>query len=109
MMIYSAYLPMTGKRYVGKTKSTLQRRWKRHCKSAKNPRCHFHNAIQKYGREYWVQEVLEDGIEDPDVLNEREIYWIAYYDSCRHGYNSTGGGDGQTNITEETKRKYPQR
>lgn len=27
-------------------------------------------------------------------LNEREVYWIAYYDTYHHGYNSTKGGDG---------------
>lgn len=57
------------------------------------------NARRKYGPESFDYEVIErlsyDSIEARSVgLNEREVYWIAYYDTYRHGYNSTKGGDG---------------
>jgi hypothetical protein len=35
---------------------------------------------------------------DDALLNEREMFWIAYYDSYKNGYNLTIGGEG--------KRKY---
>lgn len=31
------------------------------------------------------------------MLNEREIYWIKFYDSFFNGYNMTLGGDGYSN------------
>lgn len=36
-----------------------------------------------------------------DKLDEREIYWIDYYDSLNNGYNIIHGGDcyhGENNI-----------
>ena len=57
------------------------------------------NARRKYGPESFDYEVIErlsyDSIEARSKgLNEREIYWIAFYDTYLHGYNSTKGGDG---------------
>ena len=52
----------------------------------------FYRAIRKYGEENFYIELLETvPIQD---LNEREKYWINYYDSYNNGYNSTLGGDG---------------
>ena len=31
-------------------------------------------------------------------MNEREKYWIAYYNSYENGYNATLGGDGKHYI-----------
>lgn len=52
----------------------------------------FHNAIKKYGWEDFEFEILEYC--DIDKLNDREKYWIAYYDTYYHGYNETPGGEG---------------
>lgn len=53
-------------------------------------------AIKKYGREQFTKEILERDIESYELLCEREIYWIAYYNSNDKniGYNRTIGGDG---------------
>ena len=36
-------------------------------------------------------EILEEC--SKELLNEREKYWIEYYDSYHHGYNASPGGD----------------
>lgn len=47
-------------------------------------------AIHKYGKDKFRISLLE---EVPiEKLNEREKYWIAYYDSYNNGYNLTLGG-----------------
>ena len=51
-----------------------------------------HNDIQKLGREYFKFEIIEKC--DVDQLDEREKYWIEYYDSYNMGYNNTEGGNG---------------
>lgn len=51
-----------------------------------------HKAIAKYGKENFTLEVKEET--EGDLLNEREMYWIQYYDSYKNGYNSTIGGQG---------------
>ena len=47
--------------------------------------------MRKYGEENFYSELLEQ-VEVED-LNDRERYWIKYYDSYYNGYNSTLGGD----------------
>ena len=48
-------------------------------------------AIEKYGINNFKFEIIETcSIED---LDEREIYWIKYYDSNKTGYNVTAGGE----------------
>lgn len=47
--------------------------------------------IQKYKEENFLFEIIEEcGIEE---LNQREKYWISFYDSYAYGYNATLGGD----------------
>ena len=67
---------------------------------------HLINAWKKYGENYFVFDILE--LCDKDKLNEREIYWIKYYDSFNNGYNMTSGGQDNCNIVEWTdeERKY---
>lgn len=48
-------------------------------------------AMRAHGMENFTFEILE--LCDADQLNERERYWISYYDSYHNGYNKTPGGD----------------
>lgn len=54
-------------------------------------------------------EVIDECLcgEDKINLNEKEIYWISYYDSCKNGLNCTEGGKGQTGKvwTKEEREK----
>jgi hypothetical protein len=44
---------------------------------------------------------------DKDLLDEKEIYYIAQYDSYYNGYNSTKGGQFMSEelLSEETEQK----
>ena len=53
-----------------------------------------YSAIRKYGRDKFFVETLEENI-PISSLNEREIEYIAKYDSFKNGYNSSPGGDGR--------------
>ena len=58
-----------------------------------------YKAFRKYGIKNFSFEVLEEC--EPSMLNEREIYWIQYYDTYNHGYNATPGGDLRPNMVGE--------
>lgn len=62
----------------------------------------FAKAIIKYGWINFRHEILEKNIESQILANEREKYWIHYYQSDKKefGYNSTEGGTGTHNINE---------
>ena len=51
-------------------------------------------AIQKYGKENFIKEILET-CSTKEELCEKEQYWISYYNSTnlKIGYNITGGGN----------------
>ena len=51
-------------------------------------------AIKKYGKDNFKKEILE--ICNSDELDEREKYWINYYNAAdgNDGYNITTGGNG---------------
>ena len=64
----------------------------------------FHRAIRKYGVENFNVETIENiRVEE---LQERERYWITYYDSYNCGYNSTLGGDGQCKYNYDEIVEY---
>ena len=96
MFIYKAKSKTTNKVYIGQSSQPLQHRINQHNSHAYSSQSnyHFHNAIRKYGPDDFEYEIIEDNIDNKDLLNEREKYWIEYYDSYNNGYNSTIGGDG---------------
>lgn len=85
--IYKVTNKINGKVYIGQSVD-IGRRWREHM-NAKDD-IYFHKAIQKYGVENFKWEVIER-CKKKD-LDEREIYWIEYYDSFNNGYNCTRGG-----------------
>lgn len=94
--IYKIENQINHKVYIGKTLYTIERRWKQHQQNLqRNDLKHLklYNAILKYGLEnFQVSEV--EYVENPDILSEREQYWINYYDSFYNGYNCSLGGEG---------------
>lgn len=106
--IYKITNLINGKVYIGQSKDIYTRYNRHHKYEYKNEsRADFHlyQAFKKYGLDNFSIEVVE--LCPPDKLNEREIYWIKYYDSFRAGYNMTEGGASLSpNIhSEETERK----
>lgn len=59
-------------------------------------------AIRKYGKDNFTIELIEEV--KVDKLDEREVYWISFYDSYNKGYNCTLGG--QNGATRKYKLSW---
>lgn len=88
-IIYKHTSP-SGKVYIGQTKRG-KFRWKGG-KSAYTNGKKFFQAIEKYGWKNFTHVIIEDGILSQNEADEREVFWIQFYDSYRNGYNMTKGG-----------------
>lgn len=87
--------------YIGQTYRTFNERLAEHLKTKRN--YHVDNALRKYGVQNFYLDVLEE-VED-NLLDERERYWIEFYDCVSpKGYNNTYGGEGGK-MSEHTKQK----
>lgn len=98
--IYKIINNINGKIYIGKTNFTVEKRWKEHCKDFKKESLQkrpLYSAMKKYGIENFSIEEIEF-LETPQQAEEREKYWIEYFNSFKNGYNATIGGDGKTYI-----------
>ena len=96
--IYKITNKKNGKIYVGQTYSTAEHRWRTHL-NAWNGNRHcvaLYSAFDKYGVDNFEIEEIEQC--EKDQLNDREKYWIKYYDSYENGYNLTRGGDGNVKL-----------
>lgn len=96
-IIYCYTNTINGKMYVGQTLNPALR-YSAHKSSYQNPNDKeydslLHRAFRKYGFENFQYEVLADDINDIDLLNQLEIYYIKHY-NCKtpNGYNIEDGG-----------------
>ena len=86
-----------GKMYIGKTELTIKERFQQHCRDSKKIEKNnrpLYKAMNKYGVESFVVEELEE----TNFPEEREKYWIEFYNTFKNGYNATIGGDGKRYI-----------
>ena len=102
-VIYVIINLLNGMRYVGQTRQRLKKRMYQHSKA----NSYIGNAIRHHGWKNFTVEVLEE-CDTPEQLNEREKFWIAYF-NCKHpnGYNLTDGGEGSPGCvdSDETRAK----
>lgn len=98
-IIYKITNKVNGKSYIGQTRYTLEFRWRQHINKKDNT--YFHNAIRKYGKDNFSIELLEEC--DISKLNEREIFYIAKFNTFKEGYNLTIGGDGNRCLLLDDK------
>ena len=110
MVVYKITNIINGKLYIGQTLD-YEERVRHHKqtpfrKNSKEKNRPLYRAMRKYGIENFKFEII-DTAETIEELNEKEIYWIGYYDSCvdnNKGYNLDKGGKNGLK-SEETKRK----
>lgn len=92
--IYKVTNTITNTSYIGQA-TNISLRLYQHMHSAISEKASdydypLHRAIRKYGVDNFTFEILEEC--DNCLLNEREMYWIAFYDTFKSGYNQTAGG-----------------
>ena len=110
--IYKITNKINGKSYIGQTIQNVKERFYQHCATKCSQailNMAIHKAINKYGKSNFTIEVIEE-VESTN-LNDRERYWIKYYDSYNNGYNSTEGGQDGIKLfknldTESIVREY---
>ena len=101
--IYKITNTINDKMYIGKTERTISVRWREHKKNIKNlSHLPLYRALDKYGVENFTIEEIEQC--NNLLLDEREIFWIAFYKSDKKdiGYNCTSGGEGGIKNYEES-------
>lgn len=103
--IYKFENNITHNIYIGQS-INIERRYKDHLSRAKHNHkgnneynTPLHRAIRKYGIENFTFSIIEEC--NKDILNDKEQYWISFYDSFENGYNLTSGGE-----TQEASRKF---
>lgn len=117
MCIYLITNLVNDNKYVGQAKNLIHRflaesRWGHYgaymsyCESNQN-NIHLYNAFRKYGCENFELTILEHELQDEEQLDEREIYWISYYNTFEGpGYNLVPGGS--KNLHEFLRKLYPE-
>lgn len=104
--IYKIRNSVNDKIYVGKTTRSVSQRWEDHIKELHRPRKYaskLYRAMSKYGEDKFFIETIEEC--DNALLDERERYWIRFYNTTEKGYNITIGGDGH-NVIDDNEKMY---
>lgn len=88
--IYKIQNLINNKIYIGQS-IDIETRWAKHKCAADN--FAIHKALRKYGIENFHFSIVEEcsALE----LDDKEKYWIAFYNSFKQGYNMTEGGSNQ--------------
>jgi group I intron endonuclease len=92
--IYKITNKINGKIYIGKS-TNISRRFSQHKVKGKESGIYVDEVIKEIGVDNFTFEVVEETSEKD--LDERETYWIHFYD-CKDpkGYNKTDGGEYQS-------------
>ena len=91
--IYKITNRINGKIYVGQSNNIKRRFWEHQNRGAAS-RIPVDAAIEKYGSENFQYDIIEECL--VEKLNERETYWIKYFNSIENGYNLSEGGNQQS-------------
>lgn len=118
-VIYKITNKVNGKVYIGQTINGFDKRYpgigsdinkvynfhKALKNSNKPSSCNIHllKSIDKHGEKSFEVEKVYDVGNTKEELDEKEIYWIKYFDSYKNGYNRNLGGSGRL-INDETRK-----
>lgn len=94
--VYVITNTINGKKYVGVTTGSINKRFNEHIRDSRKERCNdrpLYSDINQYGVENFTIQELEQ-CDDLDRF-ERESYWIDALDTHNNGYNFTYGGTGK--------------
>lgn len=110
--IYRYRNKITNNSYIGKT-NNIERRKREHLSAAFNPNNPYYHSLwpsklRQYGVDNFEFSILEET--DSEHFEEREKYWIAYFNSYNGaGYNLTCGWEGNENtqniLTQEEAKE----
>lgn len=93
-----------GKVYIGITSQTLSQRW-RNGKGYKTQV--FYNAIQKYGWDNIIHEILFENLSYEDACHKEEMLINKYKSNIKqYGYNISIGGGGTKGVTSIWKGRH---
>ena len=104
MVIYKATNKINGKVYVGQTVRSLAERMAEHIR---HDHTAFDKALRKYGLDAFDVEEI-DSAASVEELNQKEIYWIGFYNCVvPNGYNMCDGGGNTKGFhhSEASKQK----
>lgn len=106
-LIY-AYVLEDKVKYIGQTNNLKVRRKQHEKYDPYNPNTLEYNyplsrAIRKYGADAFTVVILEDDIPE-ELIDEREVYWIAFYNTYKDAscYNQNMGGNGNNKTFKFT-------
>lgn len=102
--IYKITNKINNKIYIGKS-TDIEKRWKYHISHYNYEREYnkpLYKAFRKYGVENFSFEIIEECLLD---IDEKEKYWINFYNSYKNGYNATIGGEGGVTVLSP-REKY---
>lgn len=96
--------------YIGQTTRTIEKRVQEHFTRAlyyttkydkdEYKYVHLYLAIKKYGEASFTYEQIDTAL-TKEELNEKESYWINFYDSIKTGYNMMPGGNDKNPMDSE--------
>lgn len=103
-VIYCFHNIKNNKRYIGQTVN-LHSRYKDHFNSKLNDE--FHQELRKNPDNF--EFIILEEVKETE-LDNREIYWIDYYNSFLDGYNNNKGGNSHRGFkkSEEMRKKLSQ-
>ena len=109
MIIYKITTTETDGVYIGQTVNAIEKRFQRHIRDAMSGTLdtHLARAIRLYGPETFSIEQI-DSANTKQELDEKEKYWIEFYNSCSQGFNETVGGDGGNTYANKTFEEMDQ-
>ena len=103
MIVYKFQNKVNGKIYIGQTQCSLEKRTKEHL-TEYGGATHLHDALEKYGLDNFDRVIIDEA-NTREELNEKETYWVTFYDCVApKGYNLTTGGKQCVFTLERNKR-----
>lgn len=101
--IYKIENLINNKIYIGQS-IEIENRFHKHLNA--NDNFYIHKALRKYGKDNFTFQIIEEC--SPKLLDEREKYWIEYYNSLvPNGYNMIPGGSNGAGLAKgESVEQY---